>query len=33
MTDEEEFEQTCERCGEPFEAAEENSLCPECEAA
>jgi hypothetical protein len=29
----EEFEQQCERCGGYFEAAEESSLCPECEAA
>lgn len=27
-----ETEWTCERCGEPFEAAEENSHCPDCEA-
>ena len=33
MEGEEEFEQQCERCGGYFEAAEENSLCPECEAA
>jgi rubrerythrin len=33
MSDEEEQEYQCERCGDYFEAPEENSLCPECEAA
>jgi Zn finger protein HypA/HybF involved in hydrogenase expression len=35
MKDEEveEFEQQCERCGDYFKAAEENSLCPKCEAS
>lgn len=27
-----EHEQTCEACGDPFEAAEDTSLCPDCEA-
>ena len=27
-----ETEWTCERCSAPFEAVEENSLCPDCEA-
>lgn len=31
--DEDEYEQACEACGEPFEAAEPTSLCPACEAA
>lgn len=29
--DDEEYEQQCEACGEPFEASEETSLCPSCE--
>lgn len=29
----EEFEQQCERCEGYFEAAEETSLCPDCEGA
>lgn len=28
-----EYEQQCEGCHQPFEAAEPTSLCPQCEAA
>lgn len=31
MTDDEEFEQRCEACGDYFEASEPTSLCPDCE--